>query len=289
VDPGQRGTDPLATLAALDGVAEAVAETRQACDRLRWHPALRRRAPECRAEAGVRGARCSAALEGARLPVELLRDAVRGARELPSDAAGTVVRGAVRAHAEAELLAADGGRALTAAPWQALARLHVAAAAGLVADRELGRPRLPGEPPRDVLPGTVSVEGGELTSRLAALGSLLSGRTAAPVLVVAAVAHGELLALRPFSAGNGVLARALARALVVGRGLDPTGVAVPEAGHLSDVAGYAAAARAYASGTPSGMAEWIRCCARAVVAGAQEGEAVADAVLAGRLPAGGPA
>jgi hypothetical protein len=276
--------DPLHPLAALPGVADAVAEARQACEQLRWHPALRRRAAECRTEAGVRAARCSAALDGGRLPVELVRDAVRGARELPADPAGVVVRGAVRAHAEAERLTADGGRLLTGAFWQGLARLHVAAAAGLADAADLGRPRLAGEPPRDV-PGTPAPDGAELHARLAALAGLVSAPGPAPVLVLAAVVHGELLAMRPFVTANGVVARAVFRALVVGRGLDPMGVAVPEAAQLSDAAGYAQAAAAYATGSADGVAGWVRHCAWAVVAGAGEGATVADAVLAGRLPA----
>jgi Fic family protein len=276
--------DPLLTLVELDGVADAVAEAREACERLRWHPAVRRRAAECRAEAGVRAARCSAALEGGRLPLEYVRNAVRGAGDLPSDAAGVVVRGAIRAHAEAERLTVDAGRPLIAAPWQALARLHMSAAAGLVDSSELGRPRRPGESPRDAPSGTVVPDGEQVTVRLRALADLLSGRSAAPVLVVASVAHAELLTLRPFTTGNGVVARAVAHALVVGRGLDPMGVAVPEAAHLSDAAGYAAASDAYCSGTAAGVSEWIRHCAWAIVAGAAEGTRIADSVLAGRLP-----
>jgi Fic family protein len=278
--------DPLLAVAALEGVADAVEEARQACERLRWHPAMRRRSAECRTEAGVRAARCSAALDGGRLPVELVRDAVRGARELPDDAAGRVVRGAVRAHAEAERLGADGARLLVSAPRQALARLHVAAATGLVAEEALGRPRRPGEPPVDVPAGTPAPDGAELTGRLDALVALLSTRSAAPVPVLAAVVHGELLALRPFGAGNGVVARAVSRALLVGRGVDPMGAAVPEAAHLSGAVEYAAAALGYASGTGDGVAGWVRHCAGAVTAGAGEGTAVAEAVLAGRLPRG---
>jgi len=273
------------SLTRLDGVADAVDEARRACEQLRWHPAMRRRSAECRVEAGVRAARCSSALEGGRLPVELVRDVARGARELPADASGTLVRGALRAHAEAEHLTAAGGRPLTSAPWQALARLHVAAAAGLVDDDALGRPRRAGERPGDVPAGTVVPEGAELTARLEALGRLVSTPTTAPVLVLAAVVHGELLTLRPFTGGNGVVARAVSRALVVGRGLDPMGSAVPEAAHLSDAAGYADSLDGYASGTAAGMAAWLRHCAWAVTAGAGEGTTVADAVLAGRLPA----
>ena len=45
--------------------------------------ALRRRIPEASAESRVRGARASAFLDGAELPVDLVRDLVRGARPWP--------------------------------------------------------------------------------------------------------------------------------------------------------------------------------------------------------------
>lgn len=281
----ERRGDPLQPLVRMEGVPDAVEQARDACAQLRWHPALRRRAAETRTEAGVRAARCSAALDGGRLPLELVRDAARGAAPLPADAAGLVVRGALRAHAEAERLGAGGGQVLTAAPWQALARLHVATAAGLVDDDELGRPRRAGERPRDVPAGTEAPDGAALAARLDALARLLSGPSSVPALVLAAVAHGEVLAVRPFVAGNAVVARAVFRALVVGRGLDPMGVVVPEAAQLSDAGGYTAAATGYASGTAEGVAAWLRHCAWAVVAGAGEGRVVADAVLAARLPA----
>jgi hypothetical protein len=283
---GTAGTgrgDPLDAVARLPGVPEAVGAAREACERLRWHPALRRRADACRAEAVVRTVWASAGLEGARLPVAAVRDAARGAQPLPDDPAGRVGSGVLRAVAEAERLAGDGGRVLTRAPRQALARLHTLAAARLVDDDALGRPRRDGEPAADVPAGAPVPPAAEVRARRDGPADALGGPTAAPALVVAAVAHAELLAARPFVAGNGVVARAAARAVVVGRGLDPTGVAVPDAAHLADVDGYAAALAAYRTGGATGVAAWVRHCAEAVVAGAAEGAAVADAVLAGRL------
>src|SRR5919202_5791877 len=137
--------DALERLAALPGVPAAVDEAREACAQLRWHPALRRRADEARAEAGVRAVRAGAALAGARLPVDLVRDVARGAATFPPDVSGRAALGVLRAHAEAESLPPGWERA----PLQALARLHVVAAAGLVPDAALGRPRLPGEVPGD--------------------------------------------------------------------------------------------------------------------------------------------
>src|SRR5436309_2251143 len=83
---GQALGQALGRLAGFPGVPEAVDGAREACAALRWHPALRRRAAEARAESGVRAVRASAALAGARVPVSLVRDVARGAAAFPSDA-----------------------------------------------------------------------------------------------------------------------------------------------------------------------------------------------------------
>lgn len=279
----------MAPLLALPGVEDAVAAARDACTQLRWHPALRRRTAQARAEACVRAARCSAALEGARLPVSVVRDAVRGAQALPDGPVGTTVNGAVRALAEVERLAGTWERA----PLQVLARLHTAANAGLLGNDVLGRPRTDGEQPQDgqdlLGPDGVAVaapQGAALSARLSSLVGLLTLPATAPALVVAALAHAEVAVLRPFVAGNGVVARALCRAVVVGRSLDPTGTAVWEAALLDLGAAYPLALGRYATNGADGVAHWLRTFAQAVVDGAGEGRAVCDAVLAGRLPAG---
>lgn len=281
--------EALDRLAALRGVPEAVDAAREACTQLRWHNALRRRTEEARAEAGVRAVRASAALAGARYPVDLVRDAARGAAALPDDAAGRTANGALRAAAEAARLEA----VWSTAPLQALARLHVAAAAGLVDDAALGRPRGPGEQPgdgADLLTGAgpddvvPAPDGGDpLAVRLAALVDLLRAPAAAPALVVAALVHAEVVTARPFVAGNGVVARALCRAVVTRRGLDPTGVAVWEVPLLAAGPNYPLTLAGYAAGRADGVRSWLTLFARAVVDGAAEGRAVCDAVLAGRL------
>ena len=258
---------------------------REACTALRWHPALRRRAAAARAESTVRAARASAALDGAELPLDQVRKFVVG-QQVSGSAIGPVdslVRSALRA----TIAAADVGPILATAPAQALGRLHLAAYAGAadtVPIDQLGRPRAEGVAPRDLVDLGPAPSGAELAARLGALTDLILGPSAAPALVLAAVVQGELLALRPFVAGNGLVARAMFRALVVGRGLDPTAVAVPEVGLLAGgPASYVGLAAAYASGTPAGLAEWLVRCARAVEIGAHEGGLVADAVQAGRL------
>jgi hypothetical protein len=225
----------LGRLGALPGVAEAIAEARTACARLRWHPALRRRSAQARAEVTARAARASAALEGADLPLDVVRELLMGTRTVPQDGVGLVAAGAVRATG----LANTCGRVLREAPAQALARLHLASAAGLAAE---------------------------------------------PALLVAALAHGQVLAVRPFDIGSAVVARAVFRAVTIDRGLDPTGVCAPEVAWAATGSGrYAEALAGYRGGTPDGVAGWLRYCADAVTQGAQEGERVCAAVRAGRL------
>ncbi|KQX62127.1 hypothetical protein ASD06_13625 [Angustibacter sp. Root456] len=273
--------DALHQLATLPGVEDAVTAAREACTELRWHQALRRRTAEARAETAARAARASAALDGAELPVDVVRDVLRGARPAPDDAVGRVVASAIRVTVEAHQL----GDVVRSAPLQAIARLHTAAAAGLLPADEVGRPRQGAEEPRD-LPGPgPAPRGGELGDRVEALASLLRAPGDVPALVVAALAHGEVMAARPFVAGNGLVARALFRAVVIDRGLDPTGVAIPESACLATgLPAYVDALKDYVAGTPEGVSAWLVYCADLVRRGAADGRAVADAVLAGRLP-----
>jgi hypothetical protein len=256
------GPDPLDELAALPGVAAAVAEARTAIDALRGHRVLRRYGEQVAAESVVRGATASAELAGATLATELVRQAARSGGELPQPQAA-VVQGALRATAAVGGLEGTWRRA----PLQALARLHALAAAGLTGPDALGRPS----------------ERGDVPARLAALAAAVTAPTRAPALVVAAVVHGELLALDAFAQGNGVVARAAERLTLAALGLDPAGVGVPEAGHAElGLEAYAAAARAYAGGGPDGVTAWLRHCSRAVVLGAREGVAVCQAIERGR-------
>jgi Fic family protein len=270
----------LAQMITLPGVDQAVQAAREACTALRWHEALRRRSAEARAEATIRAARCSAALEGARYPIPLIRDVARGATVLPDDASGRLAAGALRVLSEARELETT----IAGSPAQALARLHVAAAAGLLPPDQLGRPRQGLEPPGDGIgEPAVAPTGSALAARLTGIGDLLAAPATAPALVVAALAHAELITARPFAAGNGLVARAVARAVIVGRGLDPMGVVVWEAAHLDAGPGYLQALLGYASGRPDGVTAWLIHCADAVVKGAGEGKTICDSVLAGRL------
>lgn len=272
----------LLALASLPGVEAAGAAAREACTELRWHPALRRRIPEAAAESRVRGARASAALDGAEVDVAVVRDLMRGAVEWPAQPGPLedVLRGAVQATAESEHLRA----LLTTAPRQALARTHVAAASRLVDPAQLGRPRVAGEASREFTDLGPSPDATVVAARLSGLVSLILGCGEAPGLVVAALVHAEIATVRPFVRGNGLVARAMERLVIQASGLDPTGVVVPEAGHgAAGGPAYLGALAAYGSGTQEGLALWLVHCGEAVVAGAAEGTRIADAVLAGHL------
>lgn len=243
-------TDPLAPLLDLPGVTDAVARAREAVDEVHGHPANRRGWAITAAEASVRAARASAALDG-------------GEPEIPEsgEIADPRLAGALRIAESIGPLLPTWQRA----PLQALARLHVLAAADLVADEDLGRPR----PGRGV------------TNRLDLLAGLVAGGTSVPGAVLTAVVHGELLTLAPFGSADGVVARAAARLTMIGTGLDPKGLIVPEVFFLRRPERYQTCAENFASGAEGGLTEWILLCCEAFGAGAREATSIADAAVAG--------
>ncbi|MFJ9540935.1 oxidoreductase [Streptomyces sp. NPDC101225] len=263
--------DPLAALGSLPGVAESVESVRKAVDRVYGHRVMRRRSNEITSEAALRGARGSAALSGADWELEEVRRR--------SDFAGDDAR----VMGAALRLTAEAGQLLSIwrqSPLRVLARLHLVAAA--TGGDEVGRPRQAGEPVDEPLveldlPGADEVHG-----RLEGLSDLVIAGSSAPALVMAAVVHGELLALRPFASCNGLIARTAERIVLVGSGLDPKSVCPAEVGHAElGRAAYLAALEGYVSGTPEGMAAWIAHCGRAVGLGARESTAVCEALQRG--------
>lgn len=247
--------DPLAALVELPDVTVAVDRARAAVDELLQHRVLRTGSAQVSAESALRGARASAALEGA----DWTLAEVRAFASSDDRAEAAIVAAALRISTEVGQLATTWERA----PLQVLARLHLVAASP--ADPETaGRPRKPG--------------GDELTVRLDTLAALLTDRTAAPALVVAGVVHGELLALRPFPSCNGIVARAAARLVLITRGVDPKAVSVPEVGYADSPQAYADSAAAYRNGTSAGVAKWLVHCCDAVRLGAREGLAICEAI-----------
>lgn len=275
--------DPLAPLGALPGVADAVDSVRKAVDRVYGHRVMRRRSSEVTAEAALRGSRGSAALDGADWALEEVRRR--------SDFG---VPGEPRTVGAALRLTAEAGQLLDVwrkSPLRVLARLHLVAAGGDADEQRVGRPRLPGEPVADAVPGGGSStlpelpelpDAAEVTSRLDALAQIVVDGTEAPALVLAAVVHGELRTLRPFGSYNGLVARAAERVVLVGSGLDPKSICPAEVGHAEQGReAYEQALGGYASGTAEGMAEWIAFCGRSVEFGVRESTAVCEAMQRG--------
>ncbi|CAA9372251.1 MAG: probable oxidoreductase [uncultured Nocardioidaceae bacterium] len=230
--------DPLADLAALEGVGSAMAAGRDGIDALLRDRGLRRTAPELTAESLLLGARASAVLEGSSATVDELREG-------PTD---DVSAAALRVSTEVLGLVP----VLAHSPLQAFARLHMVAAKGVLADSDLGKPRDPAA-----------------AERLSALGRLLLGRSSAPALVAAAVVHAELVTVAPFSSHNGIVARAAERLVMVARGVDPTSLTVPEAGHLALRPQYESNLIGYVEGGAVGVHAWLLYAAEAYTAGAQ--------------------
>jgi hypothetical protein len=157
--------------------------------------------------------------------------------------------GAMRLAAELPALA----ELIRAAPAQALARAHVLVARGMVSDDELGR----------------MVGGAATATRMRDLATLLARPTAAPSVVLGAVAHAEIASVGAFGPASGLVARAAEHLVLVSGGLDPYAVIVVEAGHAADPAAYRAGLTAYANGGVNGVSGWIIRCAAAVARGAE--------------------
>jgi hypothetical protein len=242
----------LAPLLDLPGVADAAEAARMALGKAHRHRANLRNWPVTAAESAGRGARSSSALDGG--GIEL------GAA---SGAGDPVLAGALRVGQATEGGATNLVGAWQRAPLQALARLHALAAADLVADESLGRPR----------------QSPEVAARLDLVTRLVTGGSAVSAPVLAAVAHGELLSLEPFGSADGVVARAVSRLVTIATGLDPHGLGVPEVFWLRRAGEYRTAAAGFATGSPDGVGAWLVMCSRALEAGAREALSIADAAI----------
>ncbi len=247
--------DPLAAVADIAEIAEAADAARDAVDRLLRSRVLRRQSATVSVEAGLRSARASAALAGVDIPLEELRQ---------HGSSDPIVQGALRISAELGALR----ETFVRAPRQVLARLHVLAAADLTAPEQLGRPR-------------EGDDAAAVSRRIGALAELLAQPTKAPAVVVAAVVHGELLALRPFAQANDLVARGAARLVLLARGLDPKALTSPDVGHFELREQYASAAQAYAGGGQEGLTVWVTHCCRALELGARDSLAICEALARG--------
>lgn len=308
--------DACLALAREERVAAASEALYEASAQLRWQEALRKRWREARAEASVRAAVSGAAIEGAVVSAQALREQIAtgpkgaGAHASSKDPAWDAATGLWRAHSRLVGYMPDlvgRTRPVVPATAQLMATLHrdVAgplAVGGLISEAVVGCPRESGqglenqslegggmlEGGKAAFTGGQLLEGGpgpnlggqELRERLAQIVALVDTPNL-PALVRVALVHAEMLTVRPFALANGALGRLLVRHLSVRDGLDPTGVSVSDyyAGRVPGA--YAEAAQAYASASLEGVVAWIIWQAEALLEGMRQGSELARAVQAG--------
>ncbi len=248
-------TDAWPDLDRLPGVADAVESARVSVSALRRHPANRQGVRATAAAAAVRAARASAAIDGAPLALDQPGDGGTSA------VADPLLAGALRVAAGLPELVPIWRRA----PLQALARIHLLVAADGTDPAAVGRPDR-SDP--------------EVSARLAGLAeAVVRAPWAGPVKT--AVVQAELLALRPFGAVSGVVARAAGRLEMMANGLDPAGLGVPEVAFLRLGDRYAAAVAGYARGDDGALGGWIVLVCASLVTGAREGRSIAEAASGG--------
>ena len=303
--------DACLALAREERVAAASEALYEASAQLRWQEALRKRWREARAEASVRGAVSGAAIEGAVVSAQALREQIAaglegaGAHASSKDPAWDAATGLWRAHSRLVGYMPDlvgRTRPVVPATAQLMATLHrdVAgplAVGGLISEAVVGCPRESAGLVENVkiafadgqlLEGRGLLEGGpgpnlggqELRERLEQIVALVDTPNL-PALVRLALVHAEMLTVRPFALANGALGRLLVRHLSVRDGLDPTGVSVSDyyAGRVPGA--YAEAAQAYASASLEGVVAWIIWQAEALLEGMRQGSELSRAVQAG--------
>jgi hypothetical protein len=229
--------DPLAWLTELEGVPSAFVAARDGIDALLRDRGLRRTSPEQTAESLLRGAHASAVLEGSASTLEQVRAGTA------DETASAAVRVSTEVLAQVPVIAVS--------PLQALARLHAVAGKGTVPDEALGRPVSP-----------------EAAARLNELATTLLS-TSVPALLVGALVHAEVVTVAPFASHNGIVARAAERLVMVGRGVDPASVVVPEAGHLALRPQYESNLRGYRDGGRAGLHSWLLYAAEGITAGVE--------------------
>jgi hypothetical protein len=237
----QSKVDPLSNLLTIPGVASECEATLKAIDELMWNRTIRRHKdaliPYTRRIAGF----ATAALDGAQMP----KDPTMEPEVSPM---GSLSDQGLLVTAEADLQRL----AFKTEPLKVLARLHTFVST----DEDRGRPRTVNEvndplrlgslPPHEVL-----------QDRMSQLVDFVI-ESKAPSILVAAIAHGELATLRPFTQGSYLVARASTRLILASRDVDNDGLVMSEYGaFLLGRPAYVKALTGYISGTPEGVGAWI--------------------------------
>jgi len=234
-------------LLAREDVNTALTAARDDIDAVLWRRDIRAAANDVATASIERGARASATIDGADLV-------------MPDDSPmGRILGSTLLLTSSIQSQVDTWGKA----PLQVIAHLHALTASGFAPADCLGRPRT-SDVADDPLKMGPLPEVSSLAPGLMALSSLVTKRTDLPALLTAAFVHNEILWLRPFTWGSGLIGRALVRCVMAERGLDPSPFTIPEHGFVeTGRPAYVQAIKNYGSGTVEGVAEsviWFAAC-----------------------------
>ncbi|MFM8154596.1 MAG: oxidoreductase [Actinomycetes bacterium] len=244
--------DPLSDLPLSESTAALLSATRDEIDAVLWDRGVRAKAAEVAAASVMRGARDSAAIDGADTAV------------VDDSPMGRILGNAQVLTARVPALVDT----WATSPLQVLAELHAIAALGFTSDEERGRPRSTDDV-RDPLNMGQLPPAAVIGHQLAGLAEVITMSTS-PALLVAAIVHGELSALRPFEVGSGLVARASVRLVMASKGIDPSLFTIPEHGMFElGRPAYVSAIREYSTGTAEGINAYVTWFATALAMGAK--------------------
>jgi hypothetical protein len=243
---GIRSEFTLGDLTDLERVTRATLAAREDIDALLWRRDVRANANAVAQASISRGAMDSAALEGADLP---------GVEDSPM---GKVLSATLAATAQAPLFADT----WLTAPLQVITGLHLLVAKEFSDPDQLGRPRSVDVSDDPLHIG--SIPDYSIVPSVLMSVSKQCVNTQASAIIEAGYVHAEIMRLRPFIWGSGLVARAVVRTVFAARGLDPSNFSIPENGMFeTGRTNYVSAIRGYIQQTPDGVAqyfEWFSAC-----------------------------
>ena len=250
--PASENLDPLANLPLLEETSILLSSARDDIDSVLWDRGIRAKAAEVAAASVLRGARDSAAIDGADSAV------------VDDSPMGRILGNAQVLTARVPALVDT----WATAPLQVLAELHAIASQGFTSDEERGRPRS-GDDVRDPLNIGMLPPASVISPRMAGLATVIT-TSSSPALLIGAIVHGELSALRPFEIGSGLVARASVRLVMASKGIDPSLFTIPEHGMFElGRPAYVNAIREYSAGTAEGINAYVTWFATALAMGAK--------------------
>ena len=221
-------------------VQELTGAARADIDELLWRRDVRAASREVTQSSIARGGADSAALEGADLV---------GVEQSPM---GKVLAASLAVTAEAPRMS----EIWPNAPLQVITGLHTLVAKEFVDVQELARPRLTQKADDPLHIGSLP-QHQEIPGALMRLSQQCS-TTRVPAVLEAGYVHGEIMRLRPFTWGSGLVARATVRTVLSARSVDPSNFSIPENGMFESTrTAYVTAIRDFSTGTQAGIESYF--------------------------------